>query len=282
MAVALLALLLAIGGTGYASQLRGGDSPVAASKAKKLACVSAVSLCRTLRGAVDREIAAYITAHRGRLVGPTGGRGPAGASGGAGAAGAAGAQGGAGAAGAAGVPGVGISWIFGNGVDGSQTISASTTLTRDMYYADLTVNPGVTLNTGGFRIFVSGTLTLGAGSLIGRDGLDATASGPPAGLTPGSLGGSGPGANMGLCLVVAQSTRWVEWAEREPVARVVLLPRLRPASADRRHLTPRWPRSRVGRSTERSFPVDPEEVAAAARPATAAVAAAVCALPRDR
>ena len=100
----------------------------------------------------------------------------------------------------AGPAGVGINGIFGDGADGSQTIAASTTLTRDTYYADLTVAPGVTLDPGGYRIFVAGTLTLQNGSRISRDGSGATASGPPAGLTAGSVGGSGPGANHGLCL----------------------------------------------------------------------------------
>lgn len=188
MIVALFALVLAIGGTGYASQLRSGRSlATTAKRATKPACVSGVSLCHKLRSAVDRQIAAYFRTHRKLLVGPQGGQGgqgPAGASG---------------SAGAPGAAGVGISGIFGNGADGSQSITGNTTLTRDMYYADLTVNPGVNLNTGGFRIFVSGTLTLGGGSRISRDGLNATASSPAAGLTPGSLGGSGPGANMSLC-----------------------------------------------------------------------------------
>jgi hypothetical protein len=46
---------------------------------------------------------------------------------------------------------------FGDGSDGSATISSPTTLTRDMYYTDLTVNS--TLTTGNYRIFVSGTLS---------------------------------------------------------------------------------------------------------------------------
>lgn len=49
--------------------------------------------------------------------------------------------------------------LFGTGVDGTVTISTNTSLSRDMYYANLTVNSGVTLFTNGFRIFVSGTLT---------------------------------------------------------------------------------------------------------------------------
>lgn len=49
--------------------------------------------------------------------------------------------------------------IFGTGIDGTVTISTNTSLSRDMYYANLTVNSSVTLFTNGFKIFVSGTLT---------------------------------------------------------------------------------------------------------------------------
>jgi hypothetical protein len=190
MTVALLALFIAVGGTGYASGVRVLDPLAAASKAKKPACVSAPALCRNIRSAVDREIAGYVRAHRGQLVGPAGPQG---------AGGAAGIPGAAGTPGAPGVPGVGIGGLFGSGADGSQTISGNTTLTRDMYFADLTLAPGVTLDTGGFRLFVSGTLTLQNGSRISRDGIDATAGGPAAGLAPGTLGGSAPGASSGLC-----------------------------------------------------------------------------------
>lgn len=46
---------------------------------------------------------------------------------------------------------------YGTGADGDVTISSPTTLTRDMYYHNLTVNS--TLTTNGYRIFVSGTLS---------------------------------------------------------------------------------------------------------------------------
>lgn len=49
--------------------------------------------------------------------------------------------------------------IFGNGSDGNVTISANTSLSRDMYYNTLTVNSGITLFTNGFKIFVKETLT---------------------------------------------------------------------------------------------------------------------------
>jgi len=49
--------------------------------------------------------------------------------------------------------------MYGDLSDGSVTISTNTTLTRDMFYNDLTVNAGIRLNTDGFRVFVRGALT---------------------------------------------------------------------------------------------------------------------------
>lgn len=48
--------------------------------------------------------------------------------------------------------------IFGSGRDGDVVIAASMGLIRDMVYNNLTVNPGVSLDTSGFRIFVRGVL----------------------------------------------------------------------------------------------------------------------------
>lgn len=49
--------------------------------------------------------------------------------------------------------------FFGDGSDGDVTISGNTTLTRDMFYNNLTINTGVTLTTANYRIFVKDTLT---------------------------------------------------------------------------------------------------------------------------
>lgn len=57
--------------------------------------------------------------------------------------------------------------IYGPGIDGDVTISTNTTLTDDMYYNNLTINNNVTLNPGGYRIFVKNLLTMGSGSSIG-------------------------------------------------------------------------------------------------------------------
>jgi hypothetical protein len=99
--------------------------------------------------------------------------------------------------GAQGPPGVGIDALFGDGSDGNVEISSDTTLTRDMYYNSLTIDAGVTLNPGGYRIFVAGTLTLDNGATIARNGNDtppASVAGGP-GLDPGTLGGGGYGGD---------------------------------------------------------------------------------------
>ena len=79
-------------------------------------------------------------------------------------------------------------------IDGTVTISSNTSLTRDMYYLNLTVNSNVTLTSNGWRIFVYGTLTLNG--RISNDG--GSASGTTAGIAPltnhlggGTNGGSG-------------------------------------------------------------------------------------------
>lgn len=57
--------------------------------------------------------------------------------------------------------------LYGTGADGDVTISATTTLTRDQNYKNLTINASTQLNPGGFRIFVQNVLTLNASSIIG-------------------------------------------------------------------------------------------------------------------
>jgi hypothetical protein len=57
--------------------------------------------------------------------------------------------------------------IYGTGGDGDATISSNTTLTEDMHYNNLTINANITLNPGGYRIFVKNILTMNSGSTIG-------------------------------------------------------------------------------------------------------------------
>jgi hypothetical protein len=150
----------------------------------------------SLRGVTGSTGAVGATGAKG-AVGSGGASGPAGAQGAAGVTGATGATGATGPTGPPGVSGVGVDAIFGDGSDGNQTISSNTTLTRDMYYQNLTVNSGITLNPGGYRIFVAGTLTLENAAAIARNGNDAPSPSPAGGaaLAAGALGGSGAGAN---------------------------------------------------------------------------------------
>lgn len=67
--------------------------------------------------------------------------------------------------------------FFGNGSDGDVTISTNTSLSRDMYYNNLTINTGVVLNPNGYRIFVKGILDcVGTGKIAsnGNNGGDGT------------------------------------------------------------------------------------------------------------
>jgi hypothetical protein len=57
--------------------------------------------------------------------------------------------------------------VYGNGMDGDATISSNTTLTSDKFYNNLTINQNITLNPGGYRIFVKNILTMNSGSAIG-------------------------------------------------------------------------------------------------------------------
>jgi len=79
--------------------------------------------------------------------------------------------------------------LFGDGSDGDVTISVNTTLTRDMFYGDLTVNTGVTLTTAGFRVFVKGTLT--KTGTIANNGGNGGNGGNGSGVDGGAAGSAG-------------------------------------------------------------------------------------------
>ena len=78
--------------------------------------------------------------------------------------------------------------MFGDGSDGAVVISGNTTLSRDMFYTNLTVNAGFTLTTAGYRIFCTGTLTVQATGIIENSGTAGTIGGT------GDSGGGSPGA----------------------------------------------------------------------------------------
>lgn len=105
---------------------------------------------------------------------------------------------------------------FGDGSDGSVTISSPTTLTRDMYYSTLTVND--TLTTNGFAIYVSGTIS-GNGTIdwgtpnVGAAGSGASLGAGGAASTTGrfqniagSNGGNGSVSSGSVGVVGASST----------------------------------------------------------------------------
>jgi hypothetical protein len=76
--------------------------------------------------------------------------------------------------------------FFGDGTDGSATLSGNATLTRDYNYENLTINTGITINTGGFRLYVRNTLTLNGTATIQR----TPNNGGNGGNSPGQAGGT--------------------------------------------------------------------------------------------
>jgi len=86
------------------------------------------------------------------------------------------------------------SW-FPTASDGDVVISGNNTLTRDMYYNTLVVNPGVILTTAGYRIFA--LVSIVCNGTIDRSGNDASGITAGAGLTAGTLGLGGAGGAGG-------------------------------------------------------------------------------------
>jgi hypothetical protein len=79
--------------------------------------------------------------------------------------------------------------FFGDGSDGQVTISSNTTLSRDMFYAALAVNNGVTLFTNGFRVFVRQTMT-NNGTVAADGGNGANGNDGTSYYTGGGAGGA--------------------------------------------------------------------------------------------
>lgn len=71
--------------------------------------------------------------------------------------------------------------VFGDGSDGDVVISGDTTLTRTMFYDDLTVDSTRTLNNAGYFIYVRGTLTVNGtisnSGTVGGNGGNGTTGG---------------------------------------------------------------------------------------------------------
>jgi len=199
----VLALFIALSGGAYAAATLPRNS-VGGPQLKR----DAVTTAKVKDGTLKRAdfAAGELPTVQGSVRGETGPAGPAGPQGAAGAPGGEGAKGDPGAPGAPGAPGtngtngIGLTGLFGSGTEADATFTANQTFAIDRYYHDLTINPGVQINTGGFRLFVSGTLTLGNGARIHRNGNASTAVSAGAALPAGTLGGSAAGgADGGSC-----------------------------------------------------------------------------------
>lgn len=105
----------------------------------------------------------------------------------------------------------GVDSVYGTGADGDATLDGSTTIlsmapsasvytmTKDLYFNDLTINTSVRLNPNGYRVFVKGTLKFaGTNATIGyTTGFSTSGSimqgGAAATAVTHSLGGSATG-----------------------------------------------------------------------------------------
>jgi hypothetical protein len=82
---------------------------------------------------------------------------------------------------------------FGDGSDGDVVITGNTTLTRDMYYRNLTIENGGVLNAASFRIRVKETCSIKNGGKIHNNGGDGGDGGAP---TAGAAGAQVPAGSL--------------------------------------------------------------------------------------
>lgn len=94
---------------------------------------------------------------------------------------------------------------FGDGSDGTAVINSNTSLTRDMYYENLTIDPTFTLDTASYRIYVrdtfinNGTIRNNGGD--GGNGVTATAVVANSTISNGGAGGTaGTGSPLGTLI----------------------------------------------------------------------------------
>lgn len=86
---------------------------------------------------------------------------------------------------------------YGTGEDGSHTVVGTETLVNDMQYTELTVPNGAVLQTAGWRIYATVSVTVEAGGTIRNNGTSATATGGAGGATGNALpGGSNAGGGL--------------------------------------------------------------------------------------
>ncbi len=115
--------------------------------------------------------------------------------------------------------------VYGTGMDGDATLDGTTTvlsmvpsssvysMTRDMYFNNLTINANVMLAPNGYRIFVKNVLTLNSGSTIGFTTGYSTAGsiqqgGAATTAVTHSLGGSATGYSATAPTDALGGTNW--------------------------------------------------------------------------
>jgi hypothetical protein len=83
--------------------------------------------------------------------------------------------------------------IFGSGSDGALSISSgTTTISRDMYYSSITLSGTAQLDPSGYRVYCSGTVSIGSGTVLGIQATNGTVGGSGGGsVSAGTVGGSG-------------------------------------------------------------------------------------------
>jgi hypothetical protein len=82
---------------------------------------------------------------------------------------------------------------YGDGSDGDATISSTVTLTRDMFYNNLTITGSGVLIPAGYIIYVSGNLTIQSGGIIAANGSNGA-------IGSGGNGGAGGAGAVGTTL----------------------------------------------------------------------------------
>jgi len=89
-----------------------------------------------------------------------------------------------------------LGW-FGTGVDGDHTVVGAEIMLRDRFYRNLTIKAGGSLRTLGFRLYVSGKLTIEVGGLLHNSGEDGQNGADAIAGFSRALGGNGaPTTNM--------------------------------------------------------------------------------------
>lgn len=95
---------------------------------------------------------------------------------------------------------------YGTGAMGDLTVLTGTspTLSKDSYFNNVTIQGTGQLKPNGYRLFVSGTLTISSAGSINDDGVTATGVAGAAALTArGSIGGQSGGGGAGLSNTIA-------------------------------------------------------------------------------